>query len=396
MADAPLRRPRLHAARHRHRRDRNALVRPPDGRRRAARRARRPQRARAERADPRRAGRDGGGRATRRGRAARASSATSCGAATRSSSPGRSRSSYRVDVALNELEPIADGTRLNVHHGTSHTRRARRSRERLRAAAPRRAGRRRARRPRRAADAHDRRRRHGPRSRSAANASTSRDSRCWSAATRRRSSRAVVHAPVTGPELQARALLPPPELALGLASVRSAGDWYFSEQWLRGAEDPGAPAAPRARRARDAGSRDSRSAQLLLNTPWANAIAPLLELERRGGKVYLPGRAPSLGDREEDARRLEAERRGERFRKGRRPRADERSSRAPAVSTASATASPSRASSTSEAPRRSRRSRRSRSPASATRSACRDASRSCCSSATTPTGSRGASATSAC
>ena len=42
----------------------------------------------------------------------------------------------------------------------------------------------------------------------------------------------MVHAPVTGPELQARALLPPPELALGLASVRSAGDWYFSEQWL--------------------------------------------------------------------------------------------------------------------------------------------------------------------
>ena len=47
--------------------------------------------------------------------------------------------------------------------------------------------------------------------------------------------------------------------------------------------------------------------QLLLNRPWANAIAPLLEVERRGGKAYLPGTAPSLGAREEDARRLEAE-----------------------------------------------------------------------------------------
>ena len=47
--------------------------------------------------------------------------------------------------------------------------------------------------------------------------------------------------------------------------------------------------------------------QLLLNRPWANAVAPLLELERRGGKAYLPGTSPSLGAREEDARRLEAE-----------------------------------------------------------------------------------------
>src|SRR5439155_697630 len=29
--------------------------------------------------------------------------------------------SYRVDVALTELEPIPEGMRVNVHHGTSHT-----------------------------------------------------------------------------------------------------------------------------------------------------------------------------------------------------------------------------------------------------------------------------------
>src|SRR5439155_989924 len=29
--------------------------------------------------------------------------------------------SYRVDIALDELEPIDDGSRVTVHHGTSHT-----------------------------------------------------------------------------------------------------------------------------------------------------------------------------------------------------------------------------------------------------------------------------------
>jgi selenocysteine-specific elongation factor len=47
--------------------------------------------------------------------------------------------------------------------------------------------------------------------------------------------------------------------------------------------------------------------RLLLDRPWANAVAPLLGLERRGGKLYLPGSAPSLDGREEEARRLEAE-----------------------------------------------------------------------------------------
>ena len=50
-----------------------------------------------------------------------------------------------------------------------------------------------------------------------------------------------------------------------------------------------------------------RSVELLLDRPWANAVAPLLELERRGGKLYLPGSAPSLDGREEEARLLEAE-----------------------------------------------------------------------------------------
>ena len=87
---------------------------------------------------------------------------------------------------------------------------------------------------------------------------------------------------MTGPELQARGLLPPGELARGLASLRAAGDWYFCETWLEelrqrvrerlrahaagGALDPGLPVG-----------------RLLLDRPGANAVAPLLGLERRGG-----------------------------------------------------------------------------------------------------------------
>jgi selenocysteine-specific elongation factor len=47
--------------------------------------------------------------------------------------------------------------------------------------------------------------------------------------------------------------------------------------------------------------------QLLLERPWANAVAPLLGLERRGGKLYLPGSVPSLDGREEEAHRLDAQ-----------------------------------------------------------------------------------------
>jgi selenocysteine-specific elongation factor len=117
--------------------------------------------------------------------------------------------------------------------------------------------------------------------------------------------RALVHEPVTGPELQARGLLSPPEMAAGLAAVRSAGDVYFSDAWLaelraraheRLAErartnplDPGLPLA-----------------ELLPPASWAPAVANLLEIERRGAKAYLPGAAATLGDRAQAASELEA------------------------------------------------------------------------------------------
>jgi selenocysteine-specific elongation factor len=118
--------------------------------------------------------------------------------------------------------------------------------------------------------------------------------------------RSLVHAPISGRDLQARGLLEPADLALGLTSVHSAGEHYFSEAWLgelrssvrdRVAErarshplDPGVPLA-----------------ELLPSTPWAQHVLNLLELDRRGAKAYLPGAAAALGERAQAASELEAQ-----------------------------------------------------------------------------------------
>jgi selenocysteine-specific elongation factor len=115
---------------------------------------------------------------------------------------------------------------------------------------------------------------------------------------------ALVREPVTGRELQARGILPPAELALGLASLRGAGEHVFSDDWLtelrtnvhaRLAEraqanplDPGLPLA-----------------ELLPNEPWAPHVQNLLEIERRGAKAYLPGASAALGERADAAAELE-------------------------------------------------------------------------------------------
>ena len=95
----------------------------------------------------------------------RAWSGTSSGGAMRSLARGAFATSYRLDVALEELAPIADGARLHVHHrhrGRAGAGRARRGG--LRSAPARSAGRRSSRRPRRPPwrDDRRRRRRHRP------------------------------------------------------------------------------------------------------------------------------------------------------------------------------------------------------------------------------------------
>jgi selenocysteine-specific elongation factor len=87
--------------------------------------------------------------------------------------------------------------------------------------------------------------------------------------------------------------------ALVHAPVRDAtGDWSFSDEWLdelRGelerrldAADPLDPGVP-------APTQD-----------WAPAVVARLGLERRGAKLYRPGSAGSLGEREHEAAELEA------------------------------------------------------------------------------------------
>ena len=82
--------------------------------------------------------------------------------------------------------------------------------------------------------------------------------------------------------------------------VRAAdGDWVFSDEWLDELRDrllaaidnadpldPGIPAPA---------------------DPWAAVVIPRLGLERRGSKLYRPGTAPTLGERERDAEALEAQ-----------------------------------------------------------------------------------------
>jgi selenocysteine-specific elongation factor len=114
----------------------------------------------------------------------------------------------------------------------------------------------------------------------------------------------LVYEPVTEAALQAQGLLPPEELARALASLRSAGDHYFSQEWLdavhtgvrdrlasRAATDPLDPGVPLA--------------ELLPNEPWASHVLNLFELERRGAKAYLPGATAALGERADAAAALE-------------------------------------------------------------------------------------------
>jgi selenocysteine-specific elongation factor len=118
--------------------------------------------------------------------------------------------------------------------------------------------------------------------------------------------RALVHAPTTGRELQARGILAPAELARGLTAVRAAGEYVFADDWLGALRE----------RTRDRLAARAKSnpldpglplAELLPAEPWAPYVVNLLEVERRGAKAYLPGATAALGERAQAASELEAQ-----------------------------------------------------------------------------------------
>jgi len=201
--------------------------------------------------------------------------------------PGAYPTSYRLDVALDELEPIADGQRLHVHHGTAeHYARVARAGERwaqLRLAAPAVAAR-------------------GDRV-VLRDRTTMGGGLVLDPAPPRHVSperfellergdlAALVHAPVRADTLS----------HLGGASngLERAGDWVFSRDWLE---------ELRA----DLQARIEAADQLdpgipTLAEPWAKDVLPLAGVERRGARLYLPGAVASLGERSAAAETLESE-----------------------------------------------------------------------------------------
>jgi len=214
--------------------------------------------------------------------------------------------SYRLEVALEELEPIADGARLSVHHGTSRI--------------PGRVV--------RVGDAHAQLRLAGPVVAARGDRVVLRQETTVGGAVvldpappRRVDAardllldegepasivRALVHAPVRVDELSARALLSGRALEDGLDAVRVVDGWAFSDEWL---EQVGADVQERLRARAEASQLDPGLvlAELLPPEPWAGAVLALLPVERRGAKVVLPGAAASLGARAEAAALLERE-----------------------------------------------------------------------------------------
>jgi selenocysteine-specific elongation factor len=116
---------------------------------------------------------------------------------------------------------------------------------------------------------------------------------------------ALVHEPVRAADLVARALLSPTQLAAGLSAVEQAEGWHFSAEWLDQARRE---ARTRLTLRAEAAPLDPGLAtgDLLAGAPWVDAVLPLLELEQRDGKVYLPGATASLGGKAADAEALEA------------------------------------------------------------------------------------------
>jgi selenocysteine-specific elongation factor len=92
---------------------------------------------------------------------------------------------------------------------------------------------------------------------------------------------------------------PVPAAQLRRIGAEVEGDWAYSQAWLE---------ELRAELARAIDAADPLDPGVPVpSEPWAEAIVPLLGLERRGAKLYRPGATAQLGAREAAARELEAQ-----------------------------------------------------------------------------------------
>ena len=202
--------------------------------------------------------------------------------------PGAYPLSYRLDVALEELEPIPDGARLHVHLGTTSPLarcvRLGEAHVQLRLSAPVVAAR------------GDRVILRGETTLGGGVVLDPAPPRHRDRVRTEQIERGEVAATVSSPVLADSLRHVLEGEAVGL--VR-AGPWVLSRSWLAGLErelrarieaadpiDPGISPPPEA---------------------WARDVLPLLPFERRGAKVYLPGATPTLAGRDDEADALEHE-----------------------------------------------------------------------------------------
>ncbi len=183
---------------------------------------------------------------------------------------GAFAASYRLDVALQELVPIADGARLHVHHGTAavpaRVVRAGEGFAQLRLAAPVVAAR------------GDRVVLRGE--------TTVGGGTVIDPAPRRHADPAVFERAARGERTVH-------------APVLVDGVWQYSEAWLE---------ELRAELERGIDAADPLDPGVNAPVePWAGEVLALLSFERKGSKLYRPGAGASLGVREAEAAAIEAE-----------------------------------------------------------------------------------------
>jgi selenocysteine-specific elongation factor len=195
--------------------------------------------------------------------------------------------SYRLDVELEEVVAIPDGARLHVHHGTAehYARVVRAGRfAQLRLAAPVVAAR---------GDKVVLRERTTLGGGTVLDPSPPRHSDpARFELLRQGDLAALVHAPIRLGALHHVA-------DAELNGLQQAGEWVFSPEWL---EEQRAALHARLEAADPLDPGIAPPSE-----PWVRDVLPLLGVERRGARVYLPGAEASLGERAEDAAELEAE-----------------------------------------------------------------------------------------